>query len=121
MWNCGAFIFWPATRPVPSPTWTNTATSANTVNHHRARVRSAGHWCAPRAHRPARPLPMMTTHAQPLWMASRVARGNEETLRGRGGLAVEGLGVGLGGRVDELADLVVGEPGQAPELAGQVD
>ena len=32
-----------------------------------------------------------------------------------------GLGVGLGGDVDELADLVVGEAGQAAEVAGQVD
>src|SRR3954451_5505555 len=127
MWNCGALIFWPETMPTPRAACTKTANSTNTVNHHSARVRSAGHRCAARPQRPAKPLPMMTTQAHPLWTSRRVAsRGQAASGSGGGGLAGGfrrtglSLGEGLGGNVDEVGDLLFGEPGQPAERLGQV-
>ena len=52
----------------------------------------------------------------------RVQGGSGAGERGGGRFSLrERLGVGLGGDVDEIADLVLGEAGEAPELAGQVD
>jgi hypothetical protein len=51
-----------------------TASSTNAVNHHSARVRSDGSQFAAKAHAPAKPLPMITTHAQPTWMSRSDAR-----------------------------------------------
>src|SRR4051794_31637282 len=124
MWNLGASCFSPATSPTPSPTCTNTASSTTIVNHHRARVRRAGNQFAPSAHAPASPLPMMTNQAQPLWMSRSSCAYSRRWLpalrRHASGLPRLGLGVGLGGDVDELHDLVVAEPGQPAEVAGQV-
>src|SRR5437763_14819417 len=131
---------WPATIPTPRPACTNTATSAKTVNHHNARVRSDGSQLAPRAHAPASPLLKMSTHAQPLWTSSRDANTAPEPSAGavrnplrerRSALGGEllpgrllgrgGLGVGLGRDVDQVRNLLFGEAGHVPELAGQVD
>src|SRR6478736_5014108 len=124
MWNLGATYFSPATSPTPSPTCTNTASSTTIVNHHRARVRSADSQFAPSAHAPASPLPMMTNQAQPLWMSRRSCAYSRRWLpplrRHAGGLPRLRLGVGVGGDVDQLGDLVIAEAGQPPEVPGEV-
>src|SRR5918998_6264777 len=133
MWNCGGSRSSAVMRPPPRPTWTNTASSAAIVNHHRARLRSEGRRWAPSAQRPARPLPMMTNQAQPVWRSRRTSAlatlGPDGEL-GRSGLAGRladgggaglGLSVGLGGDVHQLLDLLGGEAGERTELAGQVD
>jgi hypothetical protein len=56
----------------PKPTCTKIVSSAATVNHHSARVRSDGALSAPSAHRPASALEQMTIHAQPTWRSRRV-------------------------------------------------
>src|SRR5437867_11605720 len=68
---------------------------------------------------------MITNQAHPLWTCrsdaiSRSGSGGGRLTR-RGCGAGLGLGERLGGDVDELGDLVVGEPGQLAELLGQVD
>src|SRR5438094_6721837 len=68
---------------------------------------------------------MITNQAHPLWTCrsdaiSRSGSGGGRLTR-RGCGAGLGLGEGLGGDVDELSDLVVGEAGQLAELLGQVD
>src|SRR4051794_25021144 len=131
---------WPATIPTQNAACTKTVTSANTVNHHSARVRSDGSQLAPRAQAPARPLLKMSTHAQPLWTSSRDANTAPEPSAGavrsplrerRSALGGEllpgrllgggGFGVGLGRDVDQVGDLLFGEAGHVTELAGQVD
>src|SRR5437588_12833862 len=70
----------------------------------------------------------MTNQAHPLWTCRRDAKtsgpqsgsGRGRRARGLGGPSL-GLGEGLRSDVDELGDLVVGEPGQPAELLGQVD
>ena len=72
---------------------------------------------------------MMTNQAQPSWTWSRTSAAKTRSggLIGRdrrgggGGLHRLRLGVGLGGDVDELVDLVVGEAGELAELAGELD
>src|SRR5687767_10145915 len=104
--------------PTPMATWTKTATSTTPVNHHRARVRTAGTQWAPSDHRPARPFPMITTHAQPTWRSrSRVLRG---AAGGGAPLQGERFVVGLGGHLDQLVDLGLAEPRQLAEAAGEV-
>src|SRR5713226_1501965 len=61
---------------------------------------------------------MMTTHAQPLWMAMRLASRKSGPACGGRGLRP---GVGLGGHVDQLGDLVLGEAGHLAEAASEVD
>src|SRR5215211_7205583 len=121
MWNFGATYFWPDTSPTPSPTCTNTATSAKAVNHHRARLRSPASQLAPSAHAPAMPLPMITNQAHPLWMSSSSCayRFRRALVRPGADLDLRFL-VRLGGDVHELGDLVVREAGQPPEVAGQM-
>src|SRR3954451_15579385 len=65
---------WPATIPTPRPACTNTLTSAKTVNHHSARVRSASIQLAPSDHTPASALLKMRTHAHAWWTSSSDAR-----------------------------------------------
>src|SRR4051794_9570247 len=122
MWNWGGSIFSLLTSATPSPTCTKIASSTIVVNHHSARVRSAVSRWAASAHTPARPLPMMTNHAQPLWRSSRRSPSSGSALRGAEGRP-RGLRflVGLGRGVDEVRDLVVGEPGERAEGAGEVD
>ena len=97
------------------------------MNHHRARVRSCGNQLAPSAHSAGEPV---ADDDEPRPALVEVA---EQRVRGqvgsalrwpaaaRGGLLRLRLGVGLGGDVDELGDLVVGEAGEPAELAGEVD
>src|SRR3954469_22422407 len=121
MWNCGGSSLSLLTRGPPRPTCTKIATSTIVVNHHSARVRSATTLWAASAHTPARPLPMMTNHAQPLWRSSRRSPSSSALRGGERRPSGLGLRVGLGGRVDEIDDLLVGEAGERAERAGEVD
>src|SRR3954453_13949325 len=119
MWNCGALTCCPATRLTPRITCTNTDASTATVNHHSARVRRPAKRVAASDHAPARPLPMMTTHAQPVWRSSRPPVATRwcgfSDLQGSDGRGPDGgsrhrrhrlgLALGLGGDVDQLDDL----------------
>src|SRR4051794_1281518 len=131
---------WPATIPTPRPACTKTLNSANTVNHHSARVRSASIQLAPSDHRPASALPKMTTHAHPLWTSSSEATTGTTKVFGTETGAMSPfpcrkpsgllrshllpghllhrlrLGHGLGRDVDQLGDLFLTEPGHGPEL-----
>src|SRR3954462_11992769 len=121
MWNCGGARLCFFSRGTPGPACTKIASSTIVVNHHSARVRSATTLWAASAHTPARPLPMMTNHAQPLWRSSRRSPSSSALRGGERRPSGLSLRVGLGGRVDEIGDLVVGEAGERAEGAGEVD
>src|SRR5215217_5085114 len=116
MWNCGGSIFSSLTSATPRATCTKIATSTTVVNHHSARVRSAVNRWAASAQTPARPFPMMTNQAQPACRSSRRSPSRGSDLR-RGEGRARGLRllVGLGGHVDQLGDLLVGEAGERAE------
>src|SRR5512134_736573 len=127
MWNCGASILSRATRITPSTTCTKIDTCVKAMNHQSARERNETQRWAASAQTPASPLPMMTNHAHALWASRtnsenrRCARWSVADGRDGAGLAALCLGERVGGDVDEIGDLVVGEPGEAAEVPGQMD